>query len=131
MTPLERADALDVVTFGAGGHRFGVEAALVAARVAEGAGAVAAEAALGLPEAAGAADGRALLRLGEHLLAVTPPVELLRLAASSIHPLPPLVAGRTRLPALRALAFDRAGVILLVDAGRLSYPAPPSGAGDA
>jgi hypothetical protein len=47
------------------------------------------------------------------------PVELLRLPVSAIHPLPALLAARTRLPGLRALVLpDQAngsGLALLLD----------------
>lgn len=50
------------------------------------------------------------------------PVELHALPASAIHALPPLFAARTRLRALRALAFDplihAQGPIFLFDAIR-------------
>lgn len=52
------------------------------------------------------------------------PVELLSLPVASIHPLPPLLAARTQLPGLRALALhsapDGQKLSLLFDADALS-----------
>jgi len=93
--------SLDVVTFAAGGHRYGIEASRVSA------------------QRPAAGDGRPLLQIGDRLIAVTPPVELRRFEAAAIHPLPPLVAARCRLAALLALALDGEGAILLLDGDRL------------
>lgn len=91
------APTLDVVTFFRDGHRFGVEARLVRG------------------QSVPSGSGETLLRIGDRLVAVTPPVELRRFAAASIHPPPPLVAARCRPPVPRGLAFDEAGLVLLVD----------------
>jgi hypothetical protein len=110
-----------VVTFGAGGCRFGIEAGWIRGQSRTGTGtgeAGTGEAILGLAEPA-EPPPRTLLRIGERLMAVTPPVELCRLEAAAIHPLPPLLAARTRLAPLCALALDAAGLILLIDGRRL------------
>ena len=110
--------ALDVVVFAAGGHRFGIEALYVRAQRA-GTDGPSAPSLPGLPGLAAGQDC-VLLQIGDRLVAVTPPVELCRLDAATIHPLPPLLAARCRLRALRAVAVDAAGVILLLDGDRLT-----------
>lgn len=109
--------ALDVVSFVAGGCRFAVEAGLVRMQCGpdhdERARAV--EALLGLPPAT--AGGRTLLMKrdgGDVAVRVHEPVELLRLRAGAIFPLPPLLAACNTLNGLRALAFAGTDLILLV-----------------
>ena len=127
---------LDVVLFTAGGWRVGLEARQVrGSRPAPSATAAADVASLlGLPpvgETSPACQCLALKPLpqqrnGDREIQVEGPVDLVSLPASVIHPLPALLAARTRLPGLRALAFpaEPAGVdrlILLFDVTRLMW----------
>jgi len=125
------AGPLDMVLFSAGGWRVGFEARGVrGARPAPtGATTNEIEALLGLPAAVARApqvlaikrparDGQ---RGDEHDrdIIVDGPVELIGLPITAIHPLPPLLAARTRLHELRALALHPAtaatAVLLLFD----------------
>ncbi len=118
MLPAERF--LDLVIFRAAGHRVGLEAVQVLALVATAGEnhARPIEDILNLPCPPADNPVRTFLVLRDgaarRLVAVAPPVELCRVAVSSVHPVPPLIAARTRLAALRALALDATGVILLL-----------------
>jgi len=112
--------ALDIVVFTAGGYRIGVEASQVRAShpmPPEG-GATPTEFLLGL-HAAAATGGEQVLVVkhagADREVVVQGPVELHSVAATAIHPLPPLVAARTQLRGLRALALERQRLTLLVD----------------
>ncbi len=114
---------LDVVLFNAGGWRAGFEARLVrSSRPAPlDADAEAIETRLGLAPSAVTLPRQSLelkQAQGTRELLVGTPVELASLSAASIHPLPPLLAARCKLPGLRALALeqDAQAVILLVAA---------------
>ena len=121
MAPPFAETRLELVLFGAGGFRFGVEARQVlAARAAERDEApLRVERLLALGEEPSSARGRVVLRVGSGSsgldVAVEGPVELLGVAAASVHPLPPLLAARTRLQGLRALAFVEGQLLPLVD----------------
>ncbi|CAK0762432.1 conserved hypothetical protein [Gammaproteobacteria bacterium] len=58
---------------------------------------------------------------GCFVLDVDEPVILQTLPHDAIHPLPPLLAARNRLPFLRALALDATGLMLILDWTRLSW----------
>lgn len=114
--------SLEVVAFSAGGYRFAVEAGQVRAShlPQAGDGSPSMAALLGLAEAGGTPGaGKQLLtikqRTADRTFAVDAPVRLLQLPAAAIHPLPDLVAARSRLPVLRALALDADGLTLLLD----------------
>jgi hypothetical protein len=126
--------ALDVVLFWVGGWRIGIEAkGVLGARPAtacsgngntEGGVAVL----LGLDNVTTTVLPRKLLGLkgcngvegGKEVL-VEAPVDFLSLPAESIYPLPPLLAARTRLNGLRALALhqDTGQVVLLFESSVL------------
>ena len=114
---------LDMVVFHTGNHRCAVEARQVrASRPLDGYGGVPAlESLLGLPEPEKADSPGARLMLlmrhpgGDFPLSVRAPLQMQAMAASAIHPLPPLLAARTRLRGLRALALEAEGMTLLVD----------------
>ncbi len=117
----DRDAAVDVVVFRVAGHLFGIEAEQVrGSRPAAGDAAQTIEALLGFPAAP---VGAALQLLtikggdGDWELGVAPPLELRRLPAAAIHPVPDLVAARTGLPGLRALALGADGLMVLVNAG--------------
>jgi chemotaxis signal transduction protein len=112
---------IDLVTFRVAGRLFGVEAAQVrsshpAASRPEDAGDAAVL--FGLSAAPRAAAGHVLtIRDGDegHLLFIETPPELRTLTAAAIHPLPDLLAARTRLPQLRAMALVDGEMMALVD----------------
>jgi hypothetical protein len=117
----EGEPVLEVVLFHAGPYRCALEAARVAAlEPAEGeAVAVAALLRLATP-AAGRCRHLRLRRAAPPLvLSVAEPVELRSFPLSGIQPLPPLLAARETLPALRALYLDGDGAVLILDAERL------------
>lgn len=120
----EAPGALDVVTFAAGGCRFAIEAAQVRQLLQQSASIQVndqpVEALLGLPDkdAQGSANRRGLLikhPAGDYVVLVSEPVALLSLDCASIYPLPPLIAARNALPAMRGLALLPEGLIVLVD----------------
>lgn len=122
-------DALEVVSFMAGGYRFAVEAGQVRTQLSapHSTEVPAAEQLLGL--SAGATHGsRRILVIkhpaGDYPVTVSEPVELLGLRIDEIYPLPPLVAARNTLVGLRGLSIGTEGVMLLVDfrAARLAWP---------
>ncbi|MDR3412826.1 MAG: hypothetical protein P4L87_18075 [Formivibrio sp.] len=107
-------DALEIVSFTAGGYRFAVEARQVDHQFASAPDAVVAvETLLGLPPAS--AVRRCWLGVGQHGVEVDGPVDLRSLPVSAIHPLPELVAVRLQLNGVRALAFEAESPLLLVD----------------
>ena len=146
---------LDVVLFSAGGWRAGFEARRVRAARLAPAGSVdkGIEAQLGFspdapgPSASASAPLRQRLRLkgadddakGDTEMLVDGPVDLVCLPVTAIHSLPPLLAARTRLHGLRALALvpETAArqIVLLFDTAGLraggtqadDCPAPDSG----
>ncbi|MDP2901495.1 MAG: hypothetical protein Q8N96_00070, partial [Methylovulum sp.] len=115
--------ALAVVSFMAGGHRFAVEAAQVRTQLPAGPSdtVLAVEQLLGLPfcEETQNRDSRRILLMkhpaGDYAVAVSNPVELLRLEVNAIYPLPSLIVARSTLAGLRGLAMGAAGVTVLVD----------------
>jgi hypothetical protein len=113
--------ALDVVVFCVAGHRFGVEARWVRSSRPAGGDAVGvceAEALFGFPASAQLTTRRVLTIKGQAEdweLAVDGPVELCSLDIAAIHPLPDLIAARTGLCLLRALALTEDGLTSLVD----------------
>jgi hypothetical protein len=125
---------LDMVIFHAGNHRCAVEARQVrASRPLDGHGGVPAlESLLGLPEPgpekADSPGARLMLLMrhpgGDFPLSVRAPLQMQAMAASAIHPLPPLLAARTRIRGLRALALEAEGMTLLVDILSLLDTAP-------
>lgn len=119
---------LAVVRFSAGGHAFALEARLVRAmRMSPEPQSRRVEDVLDLPVQAGARRWL-MVDLGDdgtHCLDVAEPVVLDQMAAHSVHLLPPLVAARTTLAALAAMALDTTGQgVLLLDAVRLFSPPP-------
>jgi hypothetical protein len=133
---------LDMVVFHAGHYRYAVEARQVrASRPLAGHGEIPAlESLLGLPEAEPEAEpeagpervGYTAARLmllmrhpdGDFPLSVRAPLQMQAMATSAIHPLPPLLAARTRIRGLRALALEAEGATLLVDILSLLDAAP-------
>lgn len=124
--------ALEAVLFRVGGLRCALEAARVAALRPAGDDpqALAVEGLLGLPATADTPRRHLLLHRpgGTVAVAVEEPVELRPLPCTAIHPLPPLLAARTALPALRGLYLDGEGVVLLLDAATLLRGAPAGSA---
>ncbi|WP_306603451.1 hypothetical protein [Azonexus sp.] len=133
MSETESCDTLDVVVFSAGGWRLGFEARCV--RGARPAGQSATNeqeghiaALLGLPPdnspptAAQWLDIKQIAAEDRKIL-VAGPVELQALPVASIHPLPPLLAARTRLNGLRALVLqeDIDKIVLLFDVPSVSH----------
>lgn len=115
-------DALEVVSFMAGGYRFAVEAEQVRAQLsAKNSDEVpTAEQLLGLPggEAQNHSFRRTLLikhPAGDYAVTVSNPVELHALRIDAIHPLPPLITARNTLAGIRGLATGAEGVTMLVD----------------
>ena len=105
---------LDMVFFSTGRWRVGIEAGWVRgarpASPADWAGNPARAAALlNFPAGFSSAKAPQWLSLKgfgqDHQILVEGPVELLRLALAAIHPLPPLLAARTRLRGLQALGL--------------------------
>lgn len=108
-------DALEVVSFTAGGHRFAVEARQVDRMLDHvPATVVAAETLLGL-DLDGDAGPRRWLQVGARCVEVGEPVELRAVPAELIHPLPVLAAARIRLKGIRALVLEAGKPLLLVD----------------
>lgn len=118
-------DALDVVLFGFGDRRLGVEARQVrASRPAPcGEGHTRIETLLGLDSPAEPAGQPHLLTIrraeGDRDVLVGNPVEMASLPVETIHPLPAFVAARTRLHGLRALAMADGQMTLLFDLASL------------
>ncbi len=128
-------DTLDLVLFSAGGWRVGLEARWVgASRLAPAqATGCAIETLLGFASTAPPASAtptapRQYLQFkrpgGRQDVLVGSPVELVSWPASAIHPLPPLLAARTGLRGLRALALQantgEQALVLLFDASGLT-----------
>lgn len=115
-------DALEVVSFMAGGYRFAVEAAQVASlQSAEISAAVpTAEQVFGMSGGASSNHGghRILLMkhpAGDYAVRVSAPVELLKLSIDTIHPLPDLIAAHNTLAGICGLVLGAEGMTLLVD----------------
>jgi hypothetical protein len=113
-------DTLDVVSFMAGGYRFGVEAHCVRAQLCgQLDGAVPAATLLGMaPDAGG--EGRAqrvLLLKGDLALLVDEPVQLHHLDSGAIRALPALLAEHGTLRGMRALGLSGQEIIFLLDLG--------------
>ena len=116
------ATAIDVVLFSIGQWRMGVEAQQV--RASHSAAqtlpsthdVVLLSSLLGLPTASAPVQ---LLQIKQatkdHAVQVNSPVDITSIPAQAIHPLPALLAARTQLPGLRALALDKHGLTLLLD----------------
>lgn len=113
--------ALDVVLFGVGAWRIGVEAGQVRASRAPAPGErgpAALAAVLDLPAEANPANSQVLVvkaAAGDREFRVAGPVDLHPLPAACIHPLPTLLAARCRLPGLRAIAIEDGRLMLLID----------------
>ncbi|MBF0339845.1 MAG: hypothetical protein HQL95_02630 [Magnetococcales bacterium] len=134
MTGQDHATCLDVVLFTAGGWRIGVEAHQVSScrRMSHGedpGNVTDLELLLGLPVTP---DNQIRLLL-EFIPSVslrpwrvTGPVELRAFPATTIHPLPTLLAVRSLIPGLRALAMEEDGITLLLDPGRIASPVTES-----
>jgi hypothetical protein len=126
--PPGSSTTLEVVTFFAGGQRCAMEARLVRAlRTLSGEedeSCPAIDQLLGLPEQNNACMPRQVLtiRLPESDVefSVAAPVELRKLESAAIHPLPDLVAARTRLRGLCALVLETDGFILMFDLHKLA-----------
>jgi len=88
----------------------------------------------GLPGVVTRAGPPRLLRLahpaGMLRVRVEEPVVQVRLPACAIHPLPPLLAARLRLPGIRALAWQQGqgpgALIIILDVGDLACEAQPA-----
>lgn len=114
---------LAVVAFVVAGQRFAVEAQQIrAARLAadgsEDLSLPSLAALLGLPTTADEGPRQVLqvkTATADQELSLAGPVQMTTLAVADIHPVPALLAARCRIPGLRALAVDAAGVTLLVD----------------
>lgn len=119
---------LEVVTFFAGGQRCAMEARQVRAlrplSDEDGRNYLALDSVLGLSELNNTCSHRQILtiRLPESDVefSVAVPVELSKLELASIHPLPDLVAARTRLRGLCALALETEGLTLMFDLRKLA-----------
>jgi hypothetical protein len=121
-------ETLDLVLFSAGGWRAGLEARWVGASRLAPAQAIGCEIETLLGVASSAPTKptapRQYLQLkrpgGSQDVFVGSPVELVSMPASAIHPLPPLLAARTGLRGLRAIALQTntgdTAVVLLFDA---------------
>jgi hypothetical protein len=115
-------DALEVVSFMAGGYRFAVEAEQVRTQLSakNSATVPTAEQLLGLAGEETQTHGsrRTLLMkhpAGDYAVTVSDPVELLGLRVDAIYPLPSLIAARNTLVGIRGLAIGAEGVTMLVD----------------
>lgn len=114
-----RSAALDVVTFVAGGFRFGVEASKVSVMSSNAnQGSIQAEDLIGLPLASPAQRRWLRTRVQGKTLEVSEPVEIRQFTAAQIFALPQLVATRITLKNVRAVALDQDGIILLLDLER-------------
>jgi len=123
-------ETLDLVLFGAAGWRFGVEAnSVVRAGPLTLPSLPAVETLLGLSHSGpqGVTDRQRLTVKGAGDLSVQRPVVLCSLPVGAFHPLPPLVAARCRLRALRALALLPGGMVMVVDLRALLAEGLPSG----
>jgi len=88
----------------------------------------------GLPGVVTRAGPARLLRLAQPAgmlrVRVQEPVVQVRLPATAIHPLPPLLAARLRLPGIRALAWQQGeepgALIVILDVGDLACKEPPA-----
>lgn len=108
------ADTLDIVSFSAGGYRFAAEAQQVDAMLQDAPETmVDVDVLLGLPLADAA--HRRCLRVGERIVRVSEPLELLSVPVDRFHPLPEFVALRIQIKGARALALDGQGAMLLLD----------------
>jgi hypothetical protein len=112
-------ETLDVVLFSAGGWRVGFEARQV--RASRPAPADAAgdevEMLLGFSPSETCAPRQHLLlkhEEGDRQILVGSPVDLVSFSIHSIHPLPPLLAARTTLHSLRALAITEDKTLVLL-----------------
>lgn len=76
---------------------------------------------LGLPPETTPARHQLSIKADNHLpdILVSSDIHLCELSLTDIHPLPPLLAARTTLPGLRALAWHQQRFILLFDARHL------------
>jgi hypothetical protein len=114
-----RATSLDVVLFGFGACRLGVEAGQIrSSRPAPGGeGFMRIETLLGLPEAPAVRPHLLEVKLGDRdrEILVGQAVEIVSLPVEAIHPLPELLAARTQLHGLRALALAEGRLTLLFD----------------
>ncbi|MEN6586916.1 MAG: hypothetical protein ABFE02_12830 [Sulfuricella sp.] len=127
-------DMLEVVTFFAGGQRCAMEARQVrASRPLHGddwESYPAIDSLLGLEEGDKIRTPRQVLTIrlpeADVELSVATPVQLRELKLDAIHPLPDLVAARTRLRGLHALALDEEGLTLIFDLRDLSLRAEDS-----
>lgn len=121
--PAASSGTLQVVTFFAGGQRCAMEARQVRGlrplSGEDGENYPALDPLLGLPEQNKACSHRQVLTLrlpeSDVEFSVAAPVELRELEFDAIHPLPDLVAARTQLPGLCALALEKEGLTLLFD----------------
>jgi chemotaxis signal transduction protein len=119
---------LEVVTFFAGGQRCAMEARQVRAlrpfSDEDGRNYPALDSVLGLPELNNACSHRQILTIrlpeSEVEFSVAVPVELSKLELASIHPLPELIAARTQLRGLCALALETDGLTLMFDLRKLA-----------
>ncbi|MBF0626769.1 MAG: hypothetical protein HQL91_00970 [Magnetococcales bacterium] len=129
----DRTATLDVVVFSVGACRIGIEAARV--RACRFATPLDAETTIPMLESFpelhhSPAPAWMVLELVHADLAlqwrIPGPVALQTLPAHLIHPLPPLLIARSRLPGLRALAFPESGparMVLLIEPFRRAAPA--------
>jgi len=117
------SETLDVVLFGFGACRLGVEARQIRASrpVLTTEGHVAIETLLGLPVPSPTRPHLLTVKQADRDrdLLIGTPVEMVGLAVETIHPLPPLLAARTQLRGLRALAVAEGRVTLLFDLAAL------------
>lgn len=122
MAGISIPSVLYAVSFFADGHRFAVEAAQVRTQLPAGqiASATSVEHILGLPDDKTQDPlSRRILVMKcdekDYAVTVSEPVELLSLETSVIYPLPPLIAARSTLTGIRALAMESDEVTVLVD----------------
>lgn len=121
-------ETLDLVLFGAGSGRFGVEASRVAGlrHFVEGEALPRIEDRLRLSTVHAPASGRYVLRLkgvgGSQEINVLGPVDRVALPIAAIYPLPVLLAARSHLPALCALATVDGKVVPLLNPTPLLDP---------
>ena len=108
------ADTLDMVSFSAGGYRFAAEARQIDAMLHDAPETmVDVDALLGLPRVDAA--HRRCLRVGECIVRVSEPLELLSVPVDRLYPLPEFVALRIQIKGARALVLDGQGAMLLLD----------------
>lgn len=108
-------EALEVVSFTAGGYRFAVEARQIDHMLDHvPATVMAIEALLGLAPV-DEAGPRRRLQVDRHCIEVGEPVELRTVPVELIHALPALVTARIKLKGIRALALEIDQRTLLVD----------------